>query len=57
MKEDYLDYSSHIADLGDMVKNKNNRKNYKIKKRNISFNIPLADVLSKEDIEKLKSIR
>ena len=57
MKEEYLDYSNHIADVGDMVKNENNRKNYKVKKRNISFNIPLADVLSKEDVEKLKSIR
>lgn len=57
MKEDYLDYSNHITDAGDMVKNESNRKNYKVKKRNISFNIPLVDMLSKEDVEKLKSIR
>ena len=57
MKEEYLDYSNHIADVGDMVENKSNNKNYKVKQRKIDFTIPLADMLNKEDIEKLKSIR
>ena len=57
MKEEYLDYSNHIADVGDMVENKSNNKNYKVKQRKIDFTIPLADMLSKEDVKKLKSIR
>ncbi len=57
MKEDYIDYIDHIADVGNMVENKSNRKNYKAKEKNINFNVPLADILSKEDVEKLKLIK
>lgn len=56
MKEDYIDYNYDTVDNNDVVENRRNSKNYQTQKRSISFEVPLVDMLSKEDIKKLRMI-
>ena len=57
MTKDCVDYDYCVSDNSDVVKNKSSSKKYKTREKNISFEIPLADMLSEEDIQKLKSIK
>lgn len=56
MTKDCVDYDYCVSDNSDVVKNKSSSKKYKTQKKTINFDIPLADMLSKEDIKKLKMI-
>ncbi|HSH50447.1 MAG TPA: hypothetical protein VK982_01860 [Bacteroidales bacterium] len=54
MQEDYLYYEDHIADVNNMIENK---RKYKERDRKIENSFVFEELLSKEDIEKLKQIR
>ncbi len=54
MQEDYLYDDNHIADANNMVENK---RKYKKKDRKIDNSFVFEEILSKEDIEKLRQIR
>lgn len=54
MQEDYLYYEDHIADVNNMIENK---RKYKERDRKIENSFIFEELLSKEDIEKLKRIR
>lgn len=56
MKEDYIDYDCDIVDNNGVIESRHNSKKYKTQKKTINFDIPLADMLSKEDIKKLKML-